>query len=1130
MPGLARRGRKRPSPDDLDNLSDSDLPTPVSVNGKRARYSRDASESLAATNGPRNRANVGNPSANGTYTEDEFQPGSIVRVKLKNFVTYTAAEFHLGPSLNMIIGPNGTGKSTLICAICLGLGWSSDNLGRAKELSAFVKHGAAEAEIEIELAKAGDMRANPVVTRILRREDNKTIFLLNGKQCAKNAVMDMCKRFAIQIDNLCQFLPQDRVVEFAKMKDTERLRATLGAAARPQMSEWHDQLKILREEEKDLEARRHDDEEHLKKLEALQNTTRGDVERWNQRQELATKSEALEKVRPIIELRLRKAEYKRVKDDFKAASLELEELNNEVEPIRQAGAAAQAYHDQVSQVVQRRKQMMDMVKKQAEKKAQAISAENQAIDGYKGQVTGEMRSKQGRQQDIARFTKKISDLERKRKERPIEYDQAAYQQRKDELRQEYSSTERRITDLRGTMASIQARVQDFRAQRTAVQQQRDQLDTQSGKQSSLLQKLSPETAKAWEWFEANKAQLPLKGEVYGPPILKCQITVPRYAEAVESPMRLGDVVAITCTNNDDQRLLLREMTDKNKLGLHGIYLRTSPKPLSAYQPPVAASNLAQYGFQGYLRDYITGPDPVIAMLCDNVRLNRVAFASKAITDQQHAAASNSPIQAWVSGREVYRITTRREYGVSSTTVNHLKRGQYFVDQPVNSDEKLRLDEKLKELNREGNEMAAQHTEAKAELNELLEKNKAVREQKDEVVKEETAMRKAIAEWEALPRLIDQNKNELQQYIDLNAQTSDRIREIKAQSRQCSLNIANLTLEYAKSVTEFRRLHENVIEAEIRLIEAASEVRALEKENKLVLERLRSRQLLVEQLGKTANSMKKEVHAAHVRTQSLIDGCTPEEKEIVNSYKNLESVAELDDEIQSVNARIEMMSGGSAQAVKTYENREQQIQKTRESLEQLVEALEKSQSKIKSIKDPFEEELDALIAKISDAFAHNFAQIGCAGEVSMYKDDDDFNAWSIQISVRFREGESMSVLNANRQSGGERSVSTIFYLMALQGLAQAPFRVVDEINQGMDPRNERMVHERMVDIACQERTSQYFLITPKLLSGLKFHPKMKVHIINSGEHIPKSTTTKDEWNLKNMAKIALTVKGRVGAAA
>jgi hypothetical protein len=54
---------------------------------------------------------------------DEYRAGAIVRVKLTDFVTYTSAEFFPGPRLNMVIGPNGTGKSTLVCAICLGLGW-----------------------------------------------------------------------------------------------------------------------------------------------------------------------------------------------------------------------------------------------------------------------------------------------------------------------------------------------------------------------------------------------------------------------------------------------------------------------------------------------------------------------------------------------------------------------------------------------------------------------------------------------------------------------------------------------------------------------------------------------------------------------------------------------------------------------------------------------------------------------------------------------------------------------------------------------------------------------------------------------------------------------------------------------
>lgn len=119
------------------------------------------------------------------------------------------------------------------------------------------------------------------------------------------------------------------------------------------------------------------------------------------------------------------------------------------------------------------------------------------------------------------------------------------------------------------------------------------------------------------------------------------------------------------------------------------------------------------------------------------------------------------------------------------------------------------------------------------------------------------------------------------------------------------------------------------------------------------------------------------------------------------FKDLESIALLEDEIQSVSARLDMMSGGDGSVVKTYENREMLIQKTKDHLEKLVAALAEAQAEIDAIKAPFVHQLDALIAKISDAFAHNFAQIGCAGEVSVYKDEDDFNAWSIQISVRFR---------------------------------------------------------------------------------------------------------------------------------
>lgn len=54
---------------------------------------------------------------------------------------------------------------------------------------------------------------------------------------------------------------------------------------------------------------------------------------------------------------------------------------------------------------------------------------------------------------------------------------------------------------------------------------------------------------------------------------------------------------------------------------------------------------------------------------------------------------------------------------------------------------------------------------------------------------------------------------------------------------------------------------------------------------------------------------------------------------------------------------------------------------------------------------------------------------------------------------------------------------------------------------------------MVDIACAEHTSQYFLITPKLLNNLKYHPNMKVHCIASGEHMP------DDHNKLDFGRLA-----------
>lgn len=49
---------------------------------------------------------------------------------------------------------------------------------------------------------------------------------------------------------------------------------------------------------------------------------------------------------------------------------------------------------------------------------------------------------------------------------------------------------------------------------------------------------------------------------------------------------------------------------------------------------------------------------------------------------------------------------------------------------------------------------------------------------------------------------------------------------------------------------------------------------------------------------------------------------------------------------------------------------------------------------------------------------------------------------------------------------------MLYLISLQELVISPFRLVDEINQGMDPINERMIFEEVAKTACTPGQAQF----------------------------------------------------------
>lgn len=162
-----------------------------------------------------------------------------------------------------------------------------------------------------------------------------------------------------------------------------------------------------------------------------------------------------------------------------------------------------------------------------------------------------------------------------------------------------------------------------------------------------------------------------------------------------------------------------------------------------------------------------------------------------------------------------------------------------------------------------------------------------------------------------------------------------------------------------------------------------------------------------------------------------------------------------------------------------------------------------------------ETMELIVQKIEENFREHFDKMNCQGRLKFgpcpkimgnaeYDSpstelcgEDDFANYGILIWVRFRKESPLKLLSAATQSGGERSVSTMLYLLSMQPVSRSPFRLIDEINQGMDNRNERMIFQALGSIANECKT-QYLIITPKLLKGLPYTNKMALNIVHNGK--------------------------------
>lgn len=355
-----------------------------------------------------------------SWGPNAFQAGAVVRVVLDNFVTYEHAEFYPGPSLNMVIGPNGTGKSSLVCALCLGLGYSPNILGRAGKISEYVKMGKAKATVEIELKGRGRSR-NPIIKLQITREDNSKKWWLDGRECKHKDIEAAVRKQKIQVDNLCQFLPQDRVPEFSGLTPVQLLGETLRAAAPAEMIEWQGRLKTLTTEHKALSEKLHTVGANIINLENRQQANQADVDRLRERLEIEQVIDDLKKARKFAEYQQAVDEHRQAKKEHQMAQLSLKKLQSELGPSLQAVTRKEEYRHRLVRALAGKRDVLKAAGRQADNDAAAV----EAADGEAASIRDLQRMEEERlktlKQDIQKARSKITMLEAEMKKPKIHF-------------------------------------------------------------------------------------------------------------------------------------------------------------------------------------------------------------------------------------------------------------------------------------------------------------------------------------------------------------------------------------------------------------------------------------------------------------------------------------------------------------------------------------------------------------------------------------------------------------------------------------------------------------------------------------------------------------------------------------
>lgn len=499
--------------------------------------------------------------------------GKIYMIHLENFLTHSEATVFPHELLNIVIGPNGTGKSTLVAGIIIGMGGSTKILSTHNKLSDYVKNGKQSAKITLILFK--DERRNR--KRFCREfgRDNKSIFSIDGHKVSEKNYLDEVGRLNIQVGNLCQFLPQERVQDFAKQNPQELFLSTLKSVCSDELIEVHGELKDLRNNQ--LNGSKKTDtiavtlQENERRVELLKPL----VDEIMRQDQLVERKELIEKKLAWME--------------FETMFLQCKEIEKELKVVTKTHTEAIESKTELEKSIQNvtsdRNNYEKLLSNETKKKNKAANEVNQLhgefekmetkLNQAKRDLQAAEKSASEQQQTIDQnrivlrtYEKELSDCLNK-----IQSVEAVHDQMK-EFDGKINDYRQNIGHLENARRQINERIEQYiRPKLVSIDHRISSMNSEVNAKLNFLHKKFPDVYKAVMWLRDNKDQF--QGKIYEPLILEINVRSPDYCKYIENTISTRDLVAFTCEDVDDMNSFIKIMRVDMKLDVNILHSQQS---------------------------------------------------------------------------------------------------------------------------------------------------------------------------------------------------------------------------------------------------------------------------------------------------------------------------------------------------------------------------------------------------------------------------------------------------------------------------------------------------------------------------------------------------------------------------